>query len=156
MIRTVIYQLKKQYGGGPLDIYQKASEVVDMTTGNKTTALNMTRIQRVVCLPEKAIKSVIQSISKISADKAFVYGGTYDTRTRVFLIDHRDAPSLSLTTDDWFVYDNKKYEVKGFDSFEFDSLWVATATQVLGDIGELIIPLRVESLLGIDQETSNG
>jgi len=93
----------------------------------------MTRLNRAVVLPAKVERSLIQTISKISADKAFVYGGTYDRTRRMFLIDQRDAPDLELSNDDWIIFRNRRYKVASFDEFEFDALWVVIAHELVGE-----------------------
>lgn len=149
MLRAVIYQMKRQYGGGPLDIYTFGGSTVDLDTGVKQVTKSLTRVKRVVCLPAKVEQAFVQTISKISADKMFVRGGTYDALRRMFLIDRRDAPDLSLKLDDWLVYDGCKYEVKKFDSFEFSALWVVVASQVIGNLPEQFILASADDILSV-------
>lgn len=150
MIRSVIYNLKRQYGG-PIDIYNFLGSSVDLKTGVSTSNKELTQIHRAVILPARAMRNFVQSISKISADKQFVYGGTYDRRIRMFLIDRLDAPDLDLTIDDWIVYDEKKYEIKHFDEFEFNSLWIIIGHAVVGDVPEQIFPLAGEDRIGLTE-----
>jgi len=158
MIRSVIYNLKRQYGG-PIDIYNFLGSTVDLKTGVSTSEKELSQIKRAVILPARAMRNFVQSISKISADKQFVYGGTYDRRTRMFLVDRLDAPDLDLTIDDWIVYDGKKYEIKHFDEFEFNSLWVIVGHAIVGDVPEQIFPVAGEDRLeleGLAQEDPFG
>lgn len=150
MIRQVIYNLKRQYGG-PIDIYNFLGSAVDLKTGAATTNKELTQITRAIILPARAMRNFVQSISKISADKQFVYGGTYDRRIRMFLIDRLDAKDLDLTIDDWIVYDGKKYEIKHFDEFEFGTLWVVIGQSVVGDVPEQIFPLSGEDRLDFQE-----
>lgn len=149
MLRAVIYQLKKQYGGGPLDIYTLGSSTVDLDTGVKRVDKSLTRVRRCVCLPAKVESAFVQTISKISADKMFVRGGTYDALRRMFLIDKRDAPNLSLKLDDYLVYNGCLYEIKTFDEFEFSALWVVVASQVIGRLPEQFILANADDILSI-------
>ena len=151
MIKSVIYGLKRQYGGA-VDIYNFLGSTVDLKTGVSTNSKTLTQIKRAVVLPARAMRNFIQSISKISADKGFVYGGTYDRRIRMFLIDRLDAPDLDLTIDDWIVYDGKKYEIKHFDEFEFGSLWVVIGHAVVGDLPEQIFPVNVTDRFTLEGE----
>lgn len=150
MIKQVIYNLKRQYGA-ELDIYKFLGSTVDLKTGIASNDKELTQIDRAVILPARAMRNFVQSISKISADKQFVYGGTYDRRIRMFLIDRLDAPDLDLTTDDWIVYDGKKYEIKHFDEFEFGSLWVVVGHAVVGDVPEQIFPVSGEDRLTLSE-----
>jgi hypothetical protein len=90
-------------------------------------------VKRAVILPAKAQRAFIQTISKIRADKQFVYGGTFDKTKRMFLVDKRDAPNLSLSIDDWLVYRDRRYDVTSFDEFEYDALWVIMASEIVGE-----------------------
>lgn len=152
MIRQVIYQMKRQYGNGPVDFHHITGQAVDLTTGEKVINKTVTRVTRAVCLPERAAKTLVQSISKISADKAFVYGGHYDTKARMFLVDQRDAPTLNLTTDDWIVYRGKKYDVKNFEEFELDTLWVVRAVEVVGDVDSTALRVSATNDIGLTSE----
>lgn len=154
MIRTTFYMLGRQYGGGPLDIYKSGGSTVSLETGVKEVNKTMTQIQRVIVLPAKAERTFVQSISKISADKQFVYGGTYDRTRRMFLVEKRDAPDLSLTLDDWLVYDGCKYEIQVFDDIEFDALWVIIANQVLGDRPEQFILANADDIVDLSEGTA--
>lgn len=150
-IRQVLYALKRQYGGS-IDIYQKGSQSVDYEDGTKTIDKDVIFVQRAIILPAKVLREANQSISVISANKAFIYGGTYDSSTRMFIVDRRDVPDLpELTEDDWIVYDGRKFEIKQFEMAEFDSAFVITGKAVLGDVPEQIHLLAADSLLRLGQ-----
>jgi hypothetical protein len=157
MIKVAIYNLKRQYGNGPVDIYQASgSYSVDLTTGVKTRAPVRTRLKTAVVLPAKIQRHLESTISKISADKPFVYGGTFDRTKRVFLVDQKDAPDLSLTPDDWLVYRRRKYKVASFDEFEHSSLWVITAHELLGERPSLVHDVHVTELITLTEDLQNG
>ena len=137
-LRKVMYQLKRQYGSGPVDIYQMVSEGTNLQTGIKTRVADVTRVRRAVVLPEKLEKHVERSISVISADKQSVFGGYYNTGSTIFMIEQKDVPDLLLTTEDWLIHDCVKYNVEHFDEFEFGSLWVISARRILVDTFETI------------------
>ena len=145
MIEAAIYQLKRQYGGGYLDIYKFNGETVDRRTGVTTVLKTLIQVRRAVILPARATREIIQTISKISADKQFVYGGSYDRSKRLFLIDRNDVdPTFELDEDDWLVYDGQKYEVKHFDIFEVGTMWAVLGQHVKGAIIEQIFPVCAE------------
>lgn len=152
-IRSAIYQMKRQYGGGQLDIYQLNGSTVDLASGQATIQKTLTQVDRAVVLPARVERSFIKSISMISADKTFVYGGTYDRDRRMFLVDMQDVPyGFELDEDDWVVYDGKKYEVKHFDEWEFDSLIVIIGHHVHGDVPEQIFLERAEDRITPTEE----
>jgi len=154
-IKAALYSLEKDYGGGPLHIYTLSAASVHAETGVKTIVKDVTVINRVIVLPAKISRDIVQSISQISANKAFVYGGSYDSRTRTFIIDRRKCPSISeLKNDDWFVFNGRKYEIKDIQEFEFDTAWVVTARHQLGDVFEEIFRLSSDHLLDLTQSAT--
>lgn len=154
MMQVAIYQLKKQYGNGPIDIHQYVTSGVNLQTGQRTQTTTITTINKAVVLPAKMDRSMVNSISKISADKAFVYGGTYDRTRRMFLIDFRDAPNLDLKKDDWIIYRNRRYDVATFDSFEFNTLWVVMAHELVGEDPPKVIRLSVTNAFNMGGNAS--
>lgn len=151
--------LKRQYGG-TFDLYRRGpGGDVNHLTGKVVVDKSVITIKRGIILPAKVIREATQNISVISANKAFVFGGTYDSSTRMFIVDRRDVPDLDLkefdpTPDDWIVYRGRKYEIKDFQEFEFDSAWVFTAKAVLGDIPEQIFQLAADNLVRVAQGAS--
>ena len=159
IILNTLYMLKRQYGG-TFDFYRRGSGGdVDHLTGKVVVDKSVITIKRGIILPAKVIREATQNISVISANKAFVFGGTYDSSTRMFIVDRRDVPDLDLkefdpTQDDWLVYKGRKYEIKSFQEFEFDSAWVFTAKAVLGDIPEQIFQVAADNLVRIGQDVN--
>jgi hypothetical protein len=148
-IKAALYSLKQQYGGGPISIYTFSGTTTNVDTGVRTVNKSVTVVRRGIILPAKVAREVLQSISQISANKAFVYGGTFDSRMRTFIIERRDAPGVELKDDDWLVLDGRKYEIKSIQEFEFDTAWVVVARQILGEVPEQIHPLAVDHLLDL-------
>ena len=91
MIQRTLYSLKRQYGG-TVSVYRPNDAETDVRTGRKTIDKDVFVVRRAVVLPVKVSREVIQSISQISANKAFVYGGNFDSGLRKFIIDARDLP----------------------------------------------------------------
>lgn len=154
MLNT-LYMLKRQYGGS-FDFYRRGSGgSTDHKTGVVIVDKSVYNIDRGIILPAKVLREAVQTLSIISANKAFVVGGTYDSSTRMFIVDRRDVPDLDLkdfdpTPDDWIVYNGRKYEIKDFQEFEFDSAWVFTGKAVLGDAPEQIFQLSADNLVRVD------
>lgn len=148
-MREILYSLKRQYGA-TIDIYKLQSSATDVRTGVKIIVKSVTRVQRAVILPAKRDRTVNQSISQISANKEFVMGGTLDENVREFIVDRRDAPALpDLTADDWIVFNNRKYQIKTVEQFEFNAGWVIQAKELIGEIPEQIFLLRTDHLLSL-------
>jgi len=158
-IQNILYSLKRQYGGS-FDFYRRGSGgSTDYKTGKVTVDKEVYNVNYGIILPAKVITDVTQSLSVISANKAFVYGGTFDSSTRMFIVDRRDIPELDLkdfevNPEDWIVYKNRKYEIKAFQEFEFDTAWVFTAKAVLGDAPEQIYKLAADNLIRPEQSAN--
>jgi hypothetical protein len=149
----MLYSLKRQYGGS-IDIYTLDSASTDPRTGVVTSNRNVIHIDRAPVLPAKMIKEVRRSISQISANKMFVVGGTYDAGRRIFIVDRRDAPNLQLTNNSYVVYRSRKYEIEVVQEFEFESGWVLTGRELVGEVPEQIHLLQADNLLSLQGETN--
>jgi hypothetical protein len=155
-ISSTLYMLKRQYGAS-FDLYRRLSGgSTDHKTGVVTVSKEVYPVRRGIILPAKITRQAEQTISVISANKSFVYGGTYDSSTRLFIIDRKDVPDLVFKTfepsqDDWIVYKGRKYEIKVITEFEFESAWVITGTAVLGDTPEQIFKLSADNLVRVEQ-----
>ena len=150
-IDQMLYMLKRQYGG-TVCIYQMGDATVNHLTGEKDVPKTVTIIKRAIILPVKVAREVVKNISVISANKAFIVGGNFDTGTRMFMIEQTDAPDLDLSESDWLVYRDKRYEIKSFEEYEFGKAWVIIGKQVKGDIPAQIYPVCADNLVRVDQD----
>jgi hypothetical protein len=111
-------------------------------------------VPRCIVLPVKIQREVVQSISQISANKAFVYGGTYDAGTRMFIIDARDlATDYEIVNDDWLVYEGRRYDIKSITEFEQHTGWVVVGKEVRGVRPEQIFKVNSENIMEVEQTT---
>lgn len=149
-INQVMYSLKRLWGGS-FTIYQMGDATTNHLTGTKNVPRTVTNIRRGIIIPGKSTRDIGQTISMISANKAFASGGSYDTTARLFIVDRVDAPNLDLTESDWIVFDDRRYEVKDFQEFEFDSSWVIAGRAIEGEIPEQIRLLAADNLIRVDQ-----
>ena len=131
MSRRALYMLKRQYGG-PIDICKLVCSQTDVRTGQKTASTDVYHIRRAIIMPAGWSRMKRPPIS--SANKDYVAGGAHDTNTRDFIVDRRDAPDLTLTSDDWIVCQGRKYQVSKVEAFEFDSGWIITAKESVGEV----------------------
>jgi hypothetical protein len=84
------------------------------------------------------MRSVIQTISVISANKKLVQGGTFDAGDRIFIIDRSDVPdTFELEKDDWIEYNGQRYDLKYVDEFEPNTSWLALGKVIEGVVAEL-------------------
>jgi hypothetical protein len=132
MSQLVLYKLKRDYGG-PIDIYKLVNSQTDVKTGQKVVTTSVNHIHRAIILPAGWSRVRMPAIS--SANKDFPVGGAHDSNVREFIVDRKDAPGLTtLTADDWIVYQGRKYQISKVESFEFDSGWIITAKELVGEV----------------------
>jgi hypothetical protein len=141
-VQIALYGLKRLYGG-PITVYHLLSSTADPQTGRATHRYQATRIGRAVILPVKISREVLHNVSVISSNRQLVVGGGFDTGKRLFIIDRRDAPALTLEKDDWIAYQGCKYAIAEIDESEFGSAYAVTAKKLLG---ETVDPVLVQSL----------
>jgi hypothetical protein len=154
MIQRTLYSLKRQYGG-TVSVYRLNDAETDVRTGRKRIDKDVFVVRRAVVLPVKVSREVIQSISQISANKAFVYGGSFDSGLRKFILDARDLPEgFELTNDDWLAYGGRRYEIKAIWEFEFGAAWIVVGKELMGRVPEQVHPLVADSLLALAAEAS--
>lgn len=152
-INQTMYSLKRLWGGS-FSIYSVGDATVNHLTGTQSEPATVVHIRRGIILPGKHVRGIKQTVSMISANKSFVYGGNYDTTARTFIVDRVDAPTLNLTESDYIVYDNKRYEVKEFQEFEFDSAWVIAGQAVEGEVPRQIRLLAADNLIRLEQNAT--
>lgn len=149
-IRRTLYSLKRQYGGR-VDVYKLNTTATDYETGEKTYERTMVTVPKCIVLPVKIQREAVQSISHISANKMFVYGGTYDAGTRTFIIDARDLPDdYEITNDDWLVYNGRRYDMKSITEFEQHTGWVIIGKEVKGVRPEQIFHMKADDWLDVE------
>jgi hypothetical protein len=129
--KRILYMLKREYGG-PIDIYKLVDSRTDVQTGQKTVTTNVYHIRRAIIMPAGWSRVRMSAIS--SANKDCVAGGAHDTNIRDFIVDRKDAPGLTLTPDDWIVCKGRKYQMSKVEAFEFDSGWIITAKESVGEV----------------------
>lgn len=153
-LSRAVYKLKRLYGGR-ISLYRQGDPSTDTRTGEKVWPnREVTVIKKTIILPVKIDRIQTQSISYISAGKEFVYGGTYDIGTRWFYIDPKDLPAdYVIKSDDWIVYQGKKYEIKVIRDNEFDLLWEVLGEELVGVVPEQIHLLSGYNVLDLQQNT---
>lgn len=150
--RQVLYALTREYGDGPLSIHTFGGSTVDLKTGVKSIQHSTTTLKRVIALPTMVKRDLVQTISMISANKQFVYGGTHDARERNFIIDRRQIPNLELKKDDWLVFKGRRYEIVRWQEFEYESGWIVIAKELIGAPTDQVHTAEAEDDLQIDDE----
>ena len=131
-IRRNIRMLKKDYGN-PITVYSQAAATTNYATGVKTVTRESKYIKRAIVLPSRMRPEVIQSISLISSNKKVVQGGAFESGKRTFIIDRTDVESdWVVTTQDWIVYNGKRFDITQVDEYEYKTAWLIQAKVVEG------------------------
>ena len=153
-IDQTLYMLKRQFGG-TIDIYTLLSSNTDPRTGEVVDNKEVVNVDRAIILPARITREVKKNISQISANKMFVYGGTYDAGTRMFIVDTRDMPKdFEFTNDDWIVYNSRRYDIKTIEEFEQRTAWTIVAKEVSGVRPEQVLFAHVTDQLSMSQEVT--
>jgi hypothetical protein len=116
--------MKRQYGAR-VDVYKVVSSTTDHLTGEKTVIKEVYPVRKAPVLPYKIQRSVVQTISIISADKEFVYGGAFDSSKREIIFDARDLPqNFEIKPEDYVVFNNMRWDVVNAERTEYNTGWV--------------------------------
>lgn len=143
-IKNVVYRLKRSYGL-PIDYYQFVEHETDLEDGDKTTTLKKTYIRRAVVLRAREFRSFVYDLAFISANKDFTTGGFFDPEDRKVIIDAADVPvNFEPNIDDYYIFQNEKYEVKEVFYFENNYAYMMLVRKLRG------APIvRIESALSV-------
>jgi len=135
-IQLVLYSLKRRFGGTIL-IHHTLSSTTDPKTGHTTVQASTVRIPYAVILPVKIEREVERNISIISANKQMVMGGGFDTGTRAFIVERRDAPSLQVVKDDRIIYGDSSYSIESIEECDYSTAWILIGRKLVGESGNL-------------------
>lgn len=131
-MHQALYTLKRAFGN-TVKLHKLVSIDTNYTTGVKEVDSTTIVIHRCIILPAKVQREVAQTISIISANKEFVYGGTYDTDMRTFIIDSKDLPkNYIIQNDDWLEFENYRYSPKVIEELMEHTGWLVIAKRVIG------------------------
>jgi hypothetical protein len=143
-----LYKLKRDYGE-PLDIYTLRSCTTSILTGEKIVLTNVTRVKRAIALPAQFSRNKLPAIATLCSE--YVAGGSHDIGVCQFLVDRKDAPDLQISgSDDWLVYQNRKYQIKDFDLKA--SFWFITGRELKGEVPQQTVKVSVGHTLNAESQ----
>lgn len=129
-IKQTLYSLKRDYGV-PLNIVWRTSSTPNLEKGTKAVAKESLMVSRAIVLPSNLERSFTYDLTFIASNKNFTYGGLYDKRHRRVLIDASDLPTgFKLEIGFFFIYNQKRYEIKVADEFELNAGWFILGEQI--------------------------
>ena len=130
-IRTTLYALKRAFGTDVV-LSKFTSSTVNYATLTKTTSVTSYSIHKCIVLPTRVRREVINTVSQLTESKTWINGGSYDSSLRIFVIDARDLPQgLIIDRDDYFMYDNRKYNIEEIQELEYHTGWSLIVKQLL-------------------------
>ena len=133
-IRRNVRMLKRDYGN-PITVYALGDATTNHITGVKSVSKSSVYIDRAIVLPSNIKPEVIQSISLISSNKKVVQGGSFEAGNRTFIIDRTDVDTdWVVTTQDWIVYDGKRFDITKVEEFEYKTAWLLQAKVIEGAV----------------------
>ncbi len=142
-LRLTLYGLKRRFGG-TVYVFTLADAETNYTTGVKTSTQGFTRIPRAIILP---IQVQREEVKALSSNKSFVFGGSYDAKTRLFVIDARDvAADFEIDLDDWIHYNGSRFSLKSIEKLELDAGWLLVATAIARETGPLTPQIVLDNL----------
>ena len=88
-IKKIIYGLKRAYGL-PITLYQPLVTTPNFETGALIRTWTETIVNRAIVLPYKEQRKFEYDLSYLRAAVNFTYGGYYDVKRRIIIIDRDD------------------------------------------------------------------
>ena len=153
-IRATLYRMKRSYGL-PIDICQQTLGQTNLETGEKDITYMKAHIARAIVQPARSTRSFVYDLAYISANKDFTEGGFFDSTDRRVIIDAADLPvDWELDNDQFVVYDNRRFDIKGFYEFEANMGFILLLRETKGQ--KMVHLVDAVSILNLQQsvETS--
>jgi hypothetical protein len=114
--RSIIYSLKRQHGKA-IQIVIPGDAQVDPLTGNIYTDDSVINVRRALVLNAKTIRDFEYDLSFIAANKNFTYGGFFDVRNRVVVVDAQDTfPGYEPTLNHRLIFENRNWQVMDMET----------------------------------------
>lgn len=137
-IKSNLYALKRDYGL-PIDIYQKTGTTVNLITGATSSTENIIRLKKAIVLPLN-----LQTRGLLPRRGDFAYGGFLDLETKIFIILKKDAPDLSLGSEDHIVSNHQRYNVQEFSEYDHKQAYLVIGKLLKNVQARVIVPKRIQ------------
>lgn len=150
-IRTLLYTLKKGYGF-PITLHKVTDESLNMQTGKRTPTIVTQKVDKAIILPATAQLKFEYDRAYTAANSAFTYGALFDTALRQVIIDAQDVIDFEIETDDYFIWDNERWQVSKVMDMEFGTGYTIIARMVEGSPRHMVEEIALESQLQLTSE----
>lgn len=150
-IRRVLYTLKRGYGF-PLTLHKVSKETYDRETGKRTATIEIRKIKRAIILPSTMQTKFEHDLAYTASNRNFTYGGTYDMSLRKVIIDARDLGDFVIEMEDYFIYNEKRWQINSIQEFEFRTGFLIIGKEVKNTPRYLVEEIALEHTLQLTQE----
>ena len=146
-IRSVLYSLKRGYGF-PIILHKIVSESLNTETGKRISVIKSIKIKKAIVLPAE----IQRRFERDSTSTDFSYGAFYDTAIRKIIIDVKDLDDFKIELNDYFIWDEKRWEVSEIVDLEYQTAYLIIGKLVEGAPRYMIEEVALESDLQLNQE----
>ena len=109
-ISTILYKLKKDYGG-PIDLRNPIDSTVNRQTGSISINYDTIKIKKAIILPAKITPSFVYDLSPSN----FKYGGFFGSHLRNVIVDGQDLSDDFLIKEKTeALFENAIYVLKDY------------------------------------------
>lgn len=143
--------MKRSYGL-PVDLHKIDQHSIDPETGEKTIVLGVIHINRAIVLRAREFRSFVYDLAFISANKDFTTGGFFDPEDRRMFLDARDLGGYQPNIDDYFIFQNERYNITDIQHFENDVAYGFLLRKIRGS--EVVRIVKTLNVLNLTQEAS--
>jgi hypothetical protein len=112
-------------------IYYRTSSTTNLETGEKSVIAELKQVLRAIVLPSKIHREFVYDLTFIASNKAFTYGGHFDTTERSFIFDRKDLPDFEIKVGMYLQFSGHRYDIKQVEEFESSTAYFVIAKQAI-------------------------
>jgi hypothetical protein len=107
----------------------------------------------VIRLPIRLIRDNEYESSFLTANRNFVYGGTFDKSIQIFVIDAKDI-SIVPSIDDYLIIGDSRFNIKDVSKLDYNQGYLITAEAIEGDFLNRLFEETVTQALSLGSEVT--
>lgn len=143
-IRKLLYTLKKGFGF-TITLHKVTDESLNHETGQRTPTIITKRIEKAIILPATSQMKFEFGGAYNKANANFTYGALYTTALRRVIIDAQDVLDFEIEENDYFIWDEKRWQISKVDDLEYETAFTLTARMVKGSVRHMVEEIALES-----------
>ena len=154
-IQLTLYKLKRDFGV-PINVIYATTSTRDLETGDTTFTETSFKLHKAIVLSDKETRAAIYDLTFIAANKNFVYGGLFDSSTRLVVLDKRDLPKgYEPTLDHRFTIDGERFQFKSIEKTMPSAGYLITCVRLTNQTVEDVKTLQMENTLEVSHGTDS-